>query len=362
VMEQLMMQLRSQHGDFVRSVHFKQVFDHALQCQPSTSTIEPMTTHDSTLKNDIGFTPSPSSNKDKRKSIKHTRERTIRAAKDMKHHDRPEDRAANVQLLHYKLLEIGKGKVSAKKVLGEMTGCEEEASDDENRYIERYEANMVDQDLELFTGSDDDEQRKRKRPQPQLYRTNDFRDSTNPYGDHGFGLPPAQRVHNKKYPFQYPSIGAKPRPLRYTSGNEYSDSSGIGSMASAGGYASNGFATAIRYKMTDTKKSHSLPCSSHSSSSTNKPMKVSYVDREKNGEKSQCEMDGAHSVTFKQFRRCFCISSKTKKRFAFKSACKESDLSSSSPFIWLYIKDDEMELPVFGGEIIAECQTLSDSE
>uniref|UniRef100_A0A915CSG8 DIX domain-containing protein n=1 Tax=Ditylenchus dipsaci TaxID=166011 RepID=A0A915CSG8_9BILA len=64
-----------------------------------------------------------------------------------------------------------------------------------------------------------------------------------------------------------------------------------------------------------------------------------------------------HKVTFKEFRRQFGISSKTNKRFLFKSMCEDD----SAPFQWTVANEDDMLLPVFEGKITAECRSISES-
>jgi hypothetical protein len=70
---------------------------------------------------------------------------------------------------------------------------------------------------------------------------------------------------------------------------------------------------------------------------------------------SKCEFK---PLTLREFRHLFGVSSRSTKRFFFKSVCEDGD----DPFQWTAIDHDDETVPIFQGKITAECRTMSDSD
>ncbi|KAL3087766.1 hypothetical protein niasHT_029530 [Heterodera trifolii] len=66
-------------------------------------------------------------------------------------------------------------------------------------------------------------------------------------------------------------------------------------------------------------------------------------------------------VTFREFRHLFAIPARSNKRFLFKEHRFDEPLDGAH-FQWTAIYDDESPLPIFFGQIVAECRTLSESD
>ncbi|KAI6203215.1 hypothetical protein M3Y94_00530900 [Aphelenchoides besseyi] len=151
------------------------------------------------------------------------------------------------------------------------------------------------------------------------------------------------------------TFGNSPRsqfPMSYYDHDDLS--SGIGSMATTSSITRRERHQPKSVK--STRQHHhefaSLPRQRGTTNSTH-TMKISY--RSSDGVPIVAQIP-RQRLTFREFRNLLSISSKTRKQFFFKSECEEA------PYQLQLINDDSAVLPLFQGEIAAECRSLSDSD
>ncbi|VDK70831.1 unnamed protein product [Litomosoides sigmodontis] len=206
-----------------------------------------------------------------------------------------------------------------------------------------------------------------------------------PYGQHGFAPPPgATTLKNYRGCATSRGIHGLRSTMLFSSndynGHRYSDSSGFCSSESANTVNRAAlFEKARHMAMSTQATSFPQSCSEASTSSfyycsfpleqgekrpsfdsnfypRKQQLAISY--KEENAEAPFVAKLEMHDITFREFRRCFGISSKTTRRFFFKSDCEDC----SAPYQWTIIDDDCAVLPIFEGRITAECRSCSESE
>ncbi|KAI6178541.1 hypothetical protein M3Y98_00511800 [Aphelenchoides besseyi] len=151
------------------------------------------------------------------------------------------------------------------------------------------------------------------------------------------------------------TFGNSPRsqfPMTYYDHDDLS--SGIGSMATTSSIIRK---ERHQPKSVKTTRQHhqefaSLPRQRGTTNSTH-TMRISY--RSSDGVPIVAQIP-RQRLTFREFRNLLSISSKTRKQFFFKSECEEA------PYQLQLINEDSAVLPLFQGEIAAECRSLSDSD
>uniref|UniRef100_A0AC34FQC4 DIX domain-containing protein n=1 Tax=Panagrolaimus sp. ES5 TaxID=591445 RepID=A0AC34FQC4_9BILA len=209
-----------------------------------------------------------------------------------------------------------------------------------------------------------------------------------PYGNGGFAPPPPANSnksasttttaaaagtsqHHPQYPRyehrqQYPYMGSTYMP-QYLS---FSDSSGFFSGESNHGNPTS-FIDPARMKKLYEKARETNAQASSTISAPNAPtisnhhrkrpsrptgntneMTVSLREPGQMAFVSKCE---PKPITLREFRHLFGVSSRSTKRFFFKSSCEDGD----DPYQWTAIDHDEMIVPIFDGKITAECRTIS---
>ncbi|OZC04846.1 regulator of G protein signaling domain protein [Onchocerca flexuosa] len=209
---------------------------------------------------------------------------------------------------------------------------------------------------------------------------------SNPYGRHGFAPPPGGVTYKN---YRNCATNHELHSLRSTTplssndygGHRYSDSSGFCSSESANIINRAALFEKARHMAMSTQTTTSFPqsCSEVSTSSfyyysfpfeqqekrslfvnnlypKKQQLVISY--KEENAEAPFVAKLEMRDITFREFRRCFGISSKTTKRFFFKSDCEDR----SAPYQWTIIDDDFAVLPIFEGRITAECRSCSESD
>uniref|UniRef100_A0A0N5AZ71 DIX domain-containing protein n=1 Tax=Syphacia muris TaxID=451379 RepID=A0A0N5AZ71_9BILA len=214
---------------------------------------------------------------------------------------------------------------------------------------------------------------------------------SNPYGERGFAPPPGGICSREQFNCSHSHISqvarsATPLSNRGYGGHRLSDSSGFCSAESA---------NIVNMGALYRKARHiaSQECGTHNSGMIRRPLNMRsnvlhafatlprqdrYVGRyeggnfmlandwplltvsykEENGEAPFVAKLREREITFREFRRCFGISSKCNKKFFFKSECEDG----SAPYQWTTISDDHAYLPIFQGKITAECRTFFESD
>ncbi|MCP9259976.1 hypothetical protein DINM_003177 [Dirofilaria immitis] len=306
-------------------------------------------------------------------------------------HQRPEERERFSEILRYKLDKIAYRLEQYKHETGieifardlEQLAITTEGNDEvdsviSNDSLDKYEQRMnAEYDMNLPK-----EEKRRSMSASPIDFTNTLHvdNMSNPYGRHGFAPPPGG-VTLKNYRNCATNHGL--HSLRSTtplssndySGHRYSDSSGFCSSESANIINRAAlFEKARHMAMSTQTTSFPQSCSEASTSSfyyysfpfeqqekqplfvnnfypKKQQLTISY--KEENAEAPFVAKLEMRDITFREFRRCFGISSRTTK-----SDCEDC----SAPYQWTIIDDDCAVLPVFEGRITAECRSCSESD
>uniref|UniRef100_A0A914HFT6 DIX domain-containing protein n=1 Tax=Globodera rostochiensis TaxID=31243 RepID=A0A914HFT6_GLORO len=91
------------------------------------------------------------------------------------------------------------------------------------------------------------------------------------------------------------------------------------------------------------------------------PMTITYREAGGFGPPFVVRVAPQATVTFREFRRLFAIPLRSNKRFLFKEHRFDAPRDSAH-FQWTAIYEDGSALPMFCGQIVAECRTLSESD
>uniref|UniRef100_A0A915PX12 DIX domain-containing protein n=1 Tax=Setaria digitata TaxID=48799 RepID=A0A915PX12_9BILA len=306
-------------------------------------------------------------------------------------HQRPEERERFSEILRCKLDKIACRLEQYKH----ETGIEIFARDLENLTITREGSDEVDsvisddsldkyeQRMNAECDANPKEERRRSMSTSPIRFTNTFHVSnmSDPYGRHGFAPPPGSvNVKNQRNCTEIHENNTTSLTGNDYGGHRYSDSSGFCSSESANIINRAALFEKARH-MAMSKQPTSFPqsCSEASTSSfyyysfpfeqeekgplfvnsfypKKQQLAISY--KEENAEAPFVAKLEMRDITFREFRRCFGISSKTTKRFFFKSDCEDC----SAPYQWTIIDDDCAILPIFEGRITAECRSCSESD
>uniref|UniRef100_A0A1I8EG18 RGS domain-containing protein n=1 Tax=Wuchereria bancrofti TaxID=6293 RepID=A0A1I8EG18_WUCBA len=308
-------------------------------------------------------------------------------------HQRPEERERFSEILRCKLDKIAHRLEQYKHETGieifardlEQLTITTEGNDEVDSVISNDSLDKYEQRMNAECDVNPKEEKRRSMSASPIRFTNTLHvnNMSNPYGQHGFAPPPGG-VALKNYRNCAANRGL--HSLRSTtplSSNDYgrhrySDSSGFCSSESANIINRAALFEKARHMAMSTQTS-SFPqsCSEASTSSfyycsfplqqeekqpfndfcpKKQQLPISY--REENAEAPFVAKVEMRDITFREFRRCFGISSRTTKRFFFKSDCEDC----SAPYQWTIIDDDSAVLPIFEGRITAECRSCSESD
>ncbi|EFO18763.1 hypothetical protein LOAG_09731 [Loa loa] len=313
-------------------------------------------------------------------------------------HQRPEERERFSEILRCKLDKIAYRLEQYKHETGieifardlEQLAITTEGNDEVDSVISDDSLDKYEQKMNAECDMNLKEEKRRSMSASPIRFTNTLHvDSMlNPYGRHGFAPPPGG-VTLKNYRSSC-AANRGLHSLRSTTplssndygGHRYSDSSGFCSSESA--YIINRsalFEKARHMAMSTQSTSFPQSCSEAPTSSfyyysfpfqqedkerqmfvnnfypkKQQQLVISY--KEENAEAPFVAKMEMRDITFREFRRCFGISSKTTKRFFFKSDCEDC----SAPYQWTIIDDDCDVLPIFEGRITAECRSCSESD
>uniref|UniRef100_A0AC35FIC9 DIX domain-containing protein n=1 Tax=Panagrolaimus sp. PS1159 TaxID=55785 RepID=A0AC35FIC9_9BILA len=112
--------------------------------------------------------------------------------------------------------------------------------------------------------------------------------------------------------------------------------------------------SAVPNQVVNHQQSQTLPRPSRPTGNTNE-MTVSLREPGQMAFVSKCE---PKPITLREFRHLFGVSSRSTKRFFFKSSCEDGE----DPYQWNLIDGDDQIVPMFEGKVVCECRTMSDSD
>ncbi|KAL3997120.1 Regulator of G protein signaling domain family protein [Acanthocheilonema viteae] len=310
-------------------------------------------------------------------------------------HQRPEERERFSEILRCKLDKIAYRLEQYKHETGievfardlEQLALAKEGNDEVDSVISNDSLDKYEQRMNAEYDMNPKEEKRRSMSASPIRFTNTLHvgNVPSPYGRHGFAPPPGG-VTLKDYRNCAANRGM--HSLRSTTplssndynGHRYSDSSGFCSSESANIINRAAlFEKARHMAMSTQTTSFPQSCSEASTSSfyycsfpleaeekrplfvnnfypKKQQLAISY--KEENAEAPFVAKLEMRDITFREFRRCFGISSKTTRRFFFKSDCEDC----SAPYQWTIIDDDCAILPIFEGRITAECRSCSESD
>uniref|UniRef100_A0A0R3S718 RGS domain-containing protein n=1 Tax=Elaeophora elaphi TaxID=1147741 RepID=A0A0R3S718_9BILA len=310
-------------------------------------------------------------------------------------HQRPEERERFSEILCCKLDKIAYRLEQYKHETGievfarelEQLALTTEGSDEVDSVISNDSLDKYEQRMNAECDLNSKEEKRRSISTSPIRFTNTLHvdNVPNPYGRHGFAPPPGgvtlKNCRNCVASRELHSFrSTTPLSGNDYGGHRYSDSSGFCSSESANIINRAAlFEKARHIAMSTQTASFPQSCSEASTSSfyyysfpleqeEKRPMFVNNFHtkkrqlaisyKEENAEAPFVAKLEMHDITFREFRRCFGISSKTTRRFFFKSECEDC----SAPYQWTIIDDDCAILPIFEGRITAECRSCSESD
>uniref|UniRef100_A0A914Z3V0 DIX domain-containing protein n=1 Tax=Panagrolaimus superbus TaxID=310955 RepID=A0A914Z3V0_9BILA len=102
------------------------------------------------------------------------------------------------------------------------------------------------------------------------------------------------------------------------------------------------------------QQSQTLPRPSRPTGNTNEMQTKMTVSLREPGQMSFVSKCEPKAITLREFRHMFGVSSKSTKRFFFKSSCEDGD----DPYQWTAIDHDEQIVPIFEGSVTCECRRI----
>ncbi|VDM96531.1 unnamed protein product [Thelazia callipaeda] len=325
-------------------------------------------------------------------------------------HQRPEERERFSEILCYKLNKILSRLEQHKRETGNEIYARDlkhlsttaEKIDEADSIISDDSLDKYEQRMNAEWDTNPKEDRRRSQSASPVRWTSTFHvtNLSNPYGRNGFAPPPGVITALKDYascaqnPGFHSLRSTTPLSNNEYGGHRYSDSSGFCSSESANVVNRAALFEKARHMAMSTQNTSFSQCKSRTCSEVSSNsfyycscpyeqkqrlftdniggnfcpqqqyLTVSY--KEEHAEAPFVAKLEMRDITFREFRRCFGISSKTTKsvmriesfssRFFFKSDCEDC----SAPYQWTIVDDDCTVLPVFEGRITAECRSCSD--